>query len=183
MKKENQEYNYRNCQSLFDYAQKVHERSGGICQLCESGGSSIDFDLWRQMTVEHLIGESQGGYLHQIKSALANQFPEITKEEEIEKMAVLIDEANTVTTCSFCNSTTSHNQASKSMEELIAEAENIKEVVEKVANYLINEVLPKKQKEVEWKLKAIKEAFHREIEPGLRDSRNRLKKRLGFHRF
>jgi hypothetical protein len=25
--------------------------------------ANVDFDLWRQMSVEHLIGESQGGYL------------------------------------------------------------------------------------------------------------------------
>ncbi len=173
---ENEEYNYPDCQSLFDYAQKVHERSGGICRLCRRyGATGIDFDLWRQLTVEHLIGESQGGYLHQIKSALTNRFPDI-KKEEVGKIAVLIDEANTVTACSFCNSTTSHNQASKSMEELIAEAENFTEVVGKATSYLINEVLPKKQKEVEWKLKAIEKAFHIEIEPGLRESRNRLKK-------
>ena len=29
-----QRYDYRNCQSLFGYAARVHERSGGICQLC-----------------------------------------------------------------------------------------------------------------------------------------------------
>src|SRR5205807_243716 len=57
------DYDYRNCQSLFGYAAKVHERSGGVCQLCSAGAAGLDFDLWRQMTVEHLIGESQGGYL------------------------------------------------------------------------------------------------------------------------
>ena len=54
------DYDYRNCQSLFGYAAKVHERSGGVCQLCGAGTAGLDFDLWRQMTVEHLIGESQG---------------------------------------------------------------------------------------------------------------------------
>ena len=27
------DYDYRNCQSLFGYAAKVHERSGGVRQL------------------------------------------------------------------------------------------------------------------------------------------------------
>jgi pentatricopeptide repeat protein len=44
---------------LFGYAAKVHERSGGICQLCGAGRVELAFDLWRQMTVEHLIGEAR----------------------------------------------------------------------------------------------------------------------------
>ena len=69
------DYDYRNCQSLFGYAAKVHERSGAVCQLCGAGTAGLDFDLWRQMTVEHLIGESQGGYLRQISASLADRFP------------------------------------------------------------------------------------------------------------
>jgi hypothetical protein len=46
------DYDYRNCQSLFGYAAKVHERSGGVCQLCGAGGPEVDFDFWRQLTVE-----------------------------------------------------------------------------------------------------------------------------------
>jgi hypothetical protein len=68
-------YDYRNCQSLFGYAADVHERSGGICQLCGCGSREPDFDLWRQMTVEHLVGESQGGYRGQIERALVARFP------------------------------------------------------------------------------------------------------------
>lgn len=55
------DYDYRNCQSLFGYAAKVHERPGAVCQLCSAGGPEVDFDFWRQLTVEHLIGEGQGG--------------------------------------------------------------------------------------------------------------------------
>lgn len=40
------EYDYRNCESLFGYAQSVHERSGGTCQLCGcGGGTEVEFDL------------------------------------------------------------------------------------------------------------------------------------------
>ena len=94
------DYNYRNCQSLFGYAAKVHERSGGVCQLCGAGAAGLDFDLWRQMTVEHLIGESQGGYLSQILASLAGRFPGLSAAERAE-LAAQIDAANTVTACSF----------------------------------------------------------------------------------
>ena len=53
------DYGHRNCQSLFGYAAKVHERSGGVCQLCDAGAVELGFDLWRQMTVEHLIGKAR----------------------------------------------------------------------------------------------------------------------------
>ena len=87
------DYDYRNCQSLFGYAARVHERSGGVCQLCGAGTAGLDFDLWRQMTVEHLIGESQGGYLRQIASSLADRFPGLVPGE-IATIAAKIDAAN-----------------------------------------------------------------------------------------
>src|SRR5438105_2812578 len=97
-------YNYKDCQSLFGYAQRVHEGSGGICQLCNCGsGPGVDFNLWRQMTVEHLIGETQGGYLHQIRAVVAQRFQDLPARER-EDIAQRIDTANTVTACSLCNS-------------------------------------------------------------------------------
>ena len=75
-------YNYKNCQLLFEYALDVHSRSGGICQLCDCGqGDDIDFDLWRQMTVEHLIGESQKGYLKDIRKILNKKFTNLSPKE------------------------------------------------------------------------------------------------------
>jgi len=41
----------------------------------------VDFDLWRQLTVEHLIGENQGGFLKAISQALADGFPEMNGDE------------------------------------------------------------------------------------------------------
>jgi hypothetical protein len=70
-------YDYRNCQSLFGYAASVHVRSGGVCQLCGADGGPARFDFWRQLSVEHLIGESQGGYLRAIKTAAARRFPDL----------------------------------------------------------------------------------------------------------
>jgi hypothetical protein len=93
-------YDHRNCQSLFGYAAKVHERSGGVCELCDCGSERPDFDLWRQMTVEHLIGESQGGYLRQIAASLAEHLPELPPAA-LDALARRIDEANTIAACSF----------------------------------------------------------------------------------
>ncbi len=164
----NKPYDYRQCQSLFGYAQKVHKRSGGICQLCDCGaGQQVNFDLWRQMTVEHLIGESQGGYLKDVRRAIAQRFPVLSPEEH-ERLAQRIDEANTVTACRFCNSTTSRDQHDIDMGHLIRDtAGTPAEVVDKVIAEL-HIVLKHKQAKVEWKLRSVREAFERLVEPGLR---------------
>ena len=118
----NKRYNYRNCQSLFGYAQDVHKRSGGICQLCGAGmGEPSSFDLWRQLTVEHLVGASQGGYIKEIRVAISKRFPGLSNEER-EELALRIDRANTATACSFCNATTSRDRNPKNMAQLISEA-------------------------------------------------------------
>ncbi len=168
-------YNHRNCQSLFGYAQRVHERSGGVCQLCGCGaGSRVDFDLWRQMTVEHLIGESQGGYVRQVKRALARRFRGLGARD-IEGMAMSIDEANTVTACSFCNSTTSRDKAAMSMEDLLNESDGTpNEVVSNIIGYL-GEIHERKKRDVAWKLEFIGEAFEQQVEPTLLESRSETK--------
>jgi hypothetical protein len=111
-------YNHKQCQSLFGYAAAVHIRSKGKCQLCGCGSSTLDFDLWRQMTVEHLIGKSQGGYLKQIRTSVALRFPDLLPTER-ESLSQRLDALNTVTACSFCNSTTSRDINTKSMSELL----------------------------------------------------------------
>ncbi len=171
----NGKYDHRNCQSLFGYAQQVHERSGGVCQLCGCGaGPRVDFDLWRQMTVEHLIGESQGGYLRQVKDALARRFPSLAPRD-VERMAMSVDQANTVTACSFCNSTTSRDKAPMSLEDLLTEStESPDEVVSRIIGYL-GEIHQWKKQDVAWKLESIREAFERKIEPKLRDRRSDTK--------
>ncbi len=101
-------YNYKNCQSLFGYSADVHIRCKGVCQLCGCGGDPINFDLWRQMTVEHLIGKSQGGYLKQIKQSVSDKFPHYSSEN-VTNLSKKLDAINTVTACQFCNSTTSRD--------------------------------------------------------------------------
>ena len=167
-------YDYKNCQSLFGYARNVHKRSGGICQFCGCGNTdAVDFDLWRQMTVEHIIGESKGGYLDSIQGIIKEKFPNFSSDE-ITKYSLIIDEANTVTVCSFCNSTTSRYQKNKSMSELISEA---KGTPEEVIGYVIQElkkIFEDKKKEVIWKVASIKDAFGRDIQPELEEARRKI---------
>jgi len=165
------DYDYRNCQSLFGYAAKVHERSGSVCQLCGAGATGLDFDLWRQMTVEHLIGQSQGGYLHQILTSLAGRFPGLSAAERAE-LAAQIDAANTVTACSFCNATTSRAQAPTSMTALIETApDGTPEEIRRHVTAGLDGILAAKRKEVAWKLASVRKAFDSRVAPGLADAR------------
>ena len=138
------DYNYKNCQSLFGYAFAVHLRSGGICQLCGAGENGVSFDLWRQLTVEHLIGKKQGGYLKDIRKTVEDIFPELGCNEQI-NLSSAIDAVNTVTACSFCNSTTSRDSSEISMKELVASAASknrspsaVVEMVSKTTQEILN---------------------------------------------
>jgi hypothetical protein len=162
-------YDYRNCQSLFGYAAKVHERSGGVCQLCGCGSGQLDFDLWRQLTVEHLIGESQGGYLAQIRRALAERFPGMRTTER-ETLASRIDAANTITACSFCNSTTSRDRARIGMKEAIDDApDGPEDVVYESVTRDLALILGEKRRIVAWKLESVRAAFDELIAPKLNE--------------
>jgi hypothetical protein len=164
-------YDHRNCQSLFGYAARVHESSGGVCQLCGAGTADVDFDLWRQLTVEHLIGEGQGGYLRQISASLARRFPGITAAERTE-LAARIDVANTVTACSFCNATTSRDKAPLAMTTLIEQCPDgpPEQIYEHVTAGLAG-ILAAKRANVAWKLTSVRKAFDSDIAPRLADAR------------
>jgi len=157
-------YDYRNCQSLFDYAQAVHKRSTGICQLCGCGAAHPpDFDMWRQLTVEHLIGAVQGGHPKELRVAVGVRFKELSPEER-EQIVHLIDEANTVTACSFCNSSTSRDLHTKSMQEILQAEGSTGEVIGVVLSELAA-VLEQKRAKVQWKLVSVREMFDRVIVP------------------
>jgi hypothetical protein len=161
-------YDYRNCQSLFGYAAEVHERSGGVCQLCGCGADRPDFDLWRQLTVEHLVGRAQGGYLDQIKAGLSARFPEMSPPDRNE-LARRIDAANTVTACGFCNSTTSQDKAAISMAEAIASApDGSAEKIFEAITCALPAILQQKRTKVQWKLASVREAYDRLVAPRLR---------------
>ncbi|HJX57562.1 MAG TPA: hypothetical protein VJ325_02470 [Thiobacillus sp.] len=163
------QYNYKNCQSLFGYAAAVHVRFGGKCQLCGCGGSLLDFDLWRQMTVEHLIGKSQGGYLKQIRSTIDARFPELTPVVR-EAFSKRVDALNTVTACSFCNSTTSRDANQRTMTDLLNEAQGTFDEIEAYIATELERVLERKRKDVQWKLSFVKEAFLREVHAKIMDT-------------
>lgn len=151
-------YNYKQCQSLFGYSFDVHVRSNGTCQLCGCGGENLTFDLWRQLTVEHIIGKSQGGYLKDIRLAVSERFPELDSAER-ESLSKKIDVVNTVTACSFCNSTTSRDTNSTSMSILIhASVGSPSEVVSQIASAL-QPILERKRSDVRWKLESVRKAY------------------------
>jgi len=166
-----EEYDYRNCSSLFGYAADVHRRSGGVCQLCDAGATALDFDLWRQLTVEHLIGESQGGYAKQVGTALARRFPGLAADT-IAQLATEIDAANTVTACSFCNSTTSRDRAPVAMSDLIETApDGSRDEFLKHVTAALDEILVVKRRTVRWKLAPVRRAFDTLSAPALEESR------------
>ena len=114
------------------------------------------------MTVEHLIGKSQGGYLKQIRTAVAVRFPEYSPIE-CESLSQRLDAFNTVTACSFCNSTTSRDINSKSMNELLDEAQGTLVEIEGYISSQLQLILERKRKDVKWKLSSVKEAFDNEV--------------------
>ncbi len=161
-------YDPRNLQSLFGYGRAAHVRSGGICQLCGCGKErGIDFDLWRQFTIEHLVGQGDGGYPDRIRAAVDTKFAGVMSAEDQSKLAHDIHEANIVTACQFCNSTTSRHRSPVTMEELIATGPvDPKGLYESVVQRL-QAILDRKRSIVEWKLRATRDSFDEQIRPEL----------------
>ena len=167
MDKSQKFYNYKNCQSLFGYAAKVHIKFKGKCQLCGcSGESPSDFDIWRQMTVEHIIGKSQGGYLVQIRDFVKEKFSELPEKDQLD-LSKKIEFLNTVTACHFCNSTTSRHISSKNMKQIIDEAQGSKSNVLKQIEEELKLILEEKIILVKWKIKSVEKAFKEEILPNM----------------
>ncbi|MGH2725102.1 MAG: hypothetical protein ACRDI0_12765 [Actinomycetota bacterium] len=160
-------YDESGLQSLFGYGRAAHERSGGICQLCGCGaGPDIDFDLWRQFTIEHLIGEGQGGYPPRIRRAVDARFPHLSDAERA-SLAVWIREANIVTACQFCNSTTSRDRAQLTMEEIITSLPDDPEDALRAVAEKLQVILDAKRATVRWKLRSVYRGFRETIRPAL----------------
>ncbi len=161
-----QKYDYRNCQSLFGYGRAVHVRSKFVCQLCGCDASSPpNYDLFRQLTVEHLIGESQGGYLPAIRLAVAERFSQLATCEQ-EALARTIHDANCVTACHFCNSMTSRKQHNQSIPELLAADGTPDEILASVVAALTG-ILAHKKSEIAVKNQSVRDAFDAEILPAM----------------
>ena len=167
----NKPYPYRNCSSLFGYSASVHARSGGICALCKGGGGRLEFDYWRQLTVEHLVGQSQGGSMKDIKALVSEFFPDLDVEEARE-FAGQVDDRNTVTACHFCNATTSRMQSPQSMREIIESAGGDRDTTLKNVGDACKQVLRHKKESVKWKLKSVRQAFDRDVKPDLESRRS-----------
>lgn len=159
-------YDYRDCQSLFGYAASVHMRSGGICELCGCGQDRLDFDLWRQMTVEHLIVKSQGGYRRQIPAELVARYPTLTPAD-VEDLTRRIDEANTISACGFCNSTTSRDRAPAPLPEILAAAPDDPAQLIEYVTLSLGTILAKKKEDVAWKITAVRAAYDERVAPKL----------------
>jgi hypothetical protein len=160
-------YNEAGLQSLFGYGRAAHERSGGICQLCGCGaGPEVDFDLWRQFTIEHLIGERQGGYLPRIKAAVEVSFAHLPQDQR-RTLAARIHDANVVTACQFCNSTTSRDIAPFTMEEAIANLPGDPEKALGALAQKLQVIQDAKRGRAAWKLQSVYRAFRTEIRPAL----------------
>lgn len=160
-------YDQSGLQSLFGYGRAAHERSGGICQLCGCGaGADIDFDLWRQFTIEHLIGEGQGGYPPRIRAAVEIRFAHLPAEDRA-ALATRIHDANIVTACQFCNSTTSRDVAPFTMEDVIAELPSDPEDALHDLHEKLQMILDAKRERSQWKLRSVYRAFRNEIRPAL----------------
>jgi hypothetical protein len=145
---------------------QAHKRSGGICQLCGcNSGDQVNFDLWCQMSVEHVIGRIRGGDIKMIAKAIAERFPEMTFTGR-DKLVQRIDEANTVTACSFCNSLTSHQgKHGKTIAEILREPSGTPdEIVDRVLVEIDN-LLEAKRADVRYKIEAVREAFENSSNP------------------
>ena len=105
------------CQSLLGYAAEFHKRSGGICAYCDYGKGSVDFNMWRQLSLEHVIPRSII-YSDKAKDGLRSLLS-LTDQDwstrKYQRTAGLkgvefqrkIEAACCVTACHFCNSMTS----------------------------------------------------------------------------
>ena len=151
---------------------QAHKRSGGICQFCRcNAGATVSYDLWRQMTIEHVIGKKRGGDLKEITIAISERFPEITSTYR-NRLVQRITEANTITACSLCNSLTSqHGKNGKKIADMLREATGTPdEVVNQVLVEIAN-LFEAKRAEVDYKHEAIRDAFEKLVEPDLRQLR------------
>jgi hypothetical protein len=165
-------YDYRSCSSLFGYAAQVHARSGGICELCGWGsGREPKFDVWRQLTVERLVRESQGGYLANIRLAVAERFPELGPDRR-EDLSLRIDAVNTISACSFCNWVTRRDLSQRDMVDLITGSGlGPEETYRAIAAFALS-ILERRRRDVEWKLASIGEAYEQLIVPDLVKARD-----------
>ena len=102
--------------------------------------------------------------------AIARRFPELTSAER-ERLVQRIDEANTVTACSFCNSMTSqHDKHGSSISKLLDRAKGSPDEIVDMILLEINKLFDDKRVTVT-KIEAIHAAFDRLVRPDLLKAR------------
>jgi hypothetical protein len=164
-------YNHNNCLSLFGYARGVHRRSGGVCQYCQFGKQHpLDFNLWRQLSVEHVISTAKGASLADIRKAVQRRFPDLS-DEQAKDLSTQIDAMNTITACRLCNSLTSWWRDTTNLSDLVLQTPGKPEQVRAAISSQIERIREEKSDTVRRKLSSIEKAFETEIRPELEDVR------------
>jgi hypothetical protein len=109
---------------------------------------------------------TRGGYPPRIRSAVESRFPHLPEAERA-SLTKRIHEANIVTACQFCNSTTSRDRAPFTMEDVIAALPDDPEEALPVAAEKLQAVLEVKRQTVRWKLRSVNRGFRESIRPAL----------------
>jgi len=155
------------CQSLLGYGKAVHEGSGCICAYCDLGKAGQDFDMWRQLSVDHVVPTNCIG-----ANDWTIKFPKMSKPA-IKKLHAEINKINLVTACNFCNSMTSRmkigNREAILPKSGYSDAEDIKhpavqEMLQRLGEQ-VNDLKEEKRKYVQERLRILELAYAKEVKP------------------
>jgi hypothetical protein len=165
------------CQSLLGYGRLVHERSGGICAWCGLGKDAVDFDHWRQFSVDHVIPTNALG--EKGWAIFSERFP-CLPDDQLKLLYQRINEINLVTACNFCNSMTSRMRiegvdgivpATAIIEVTSVEHPAIQEMLAAL-DARVSAVLEDKREYVQARLTVLRSAFDRDVRTTLVEKRN-----------
>jgi hypothetical protein len=157
------------CQSLLGYGKAAHDLSQGVCVYCGFGRGGLTFDLWRQLTVDHVIptiSVGAGGW-KRIRAC----FPNLTGTP-LKEVYRKINEINLVTACSFCNSMTSRMKIG-TIGDIIPSEEHLDAVdighpaVQEMLRRLaaaVKEFGSKKHRYVDERLDMLEDVYRKEVE-------------------
>jgi len=93
--------------SLLGYARQVHAVCGAQCMYCGMGPKNVSnpegqFDLWRQMEVEHIVPQSRWPNERLIEETLQKRLT--CTPQESKDLRERVQRMNWVTACHLCNS-------------------------------------------------------------------------------
>ena len=93
-------------------------------------------------------------------------------ELEAKELASRLEMENTVSACSFCNSTTSRDQNERTMDQVLLSSETEEEMIGAVRSEAAK-VLTRKRRNVKWKLESVRERFNTVVRAQLAQKRDR----------